>query len=93
MINVAKVQYLNPILKNKQTLKLKALTKLENVHIISMPSKIKTPDITAMFNGLLSLVNEKARQEQMERYLRLKLKYNRLLSMYNKIKRKLYTQS
>ena len=52
-------------------------------------SKIKNRDITSMFNGLLTLVKEQARQEQNEKYLQLKLKYTKLKYLYTKLKEQL----
>ena len=71
-----------PILKQKILFKLKPLSKLEDINIFAMPSRIKDGDIKAMFNGLLALLGEKIKQEQTEKYLRLKLKYNRLKQLY-----------
>ena len=70
------------IIKQKTRFKLKPLSKLENINIFAMPTRIKDQDIKAMFNGLLSLLGEKIKQEQTEKYLRLKLKYNRLKKLY-----------
>ena len=71
-----------PIIKQKILIKLKALSKLEGINIFAMPTRIKDGDIKAMFNGLLALLSEKIKQEQTEKYLRLKLKYNRLKQLY-----------
>ena len=71
-----------PIIKQKTSIKLKALSKLENINIFAIPTRIKDGDIKAMFNGLLALLGEKIKQEQTEKYLRLKLKYNRLKQLY-----------
>ena len=71
-----------PIIKQKILIKLKPLSKLEGINIFAMPTRIKDGDIKAMFNGLLSLLSEKIKQEQTEKYLRLKLKYNRLKQLY-----------
>ncbi|MBQ7880549.1 MAG: hypothetical protein IJ358_01740 [Clostridia bacterium] len=84
MINTAKIIKFKPILKQNYKLTLKPLSRLENINIFAMPSKIKDKDIIAMFKGLLSLVKEKAQQEQTEKYLKLKLKYNRLKYLYDK---------
>ena len=70
------------IIKQQIRLKLKPLSQLENINIFAMPSRIKDCDIKAMFNGLLALLGEKIKQEQTEKYLRLKLKYNRLRQLY-----------
>ena len=70
------------IIKQKTLIKLKALSKLEDINIFAMPTRIKDGDIKAMFNGLLALLGEKIKQEQTEKYLRLKLKYNRLKLLY-----------
>ena len=78
MINL----HTNPIVKQKILLKLKPMSKLESINIFTMPTIIKDADIKAMFNGLLSLLSEKIKQEQTEKYLRLKLKYRRLKQLY-----------
>ena len=77
------------ILKQPLHLKLKSLKALESINIFSMPSRVSDKDITAMFNGLLCLLREKIQQEQSEKYLRLKLKYNKLKSLYNLTKNQL----
>lgn len=85
MINLAKNKILpNPILKQNIKFNLKALDSIESIKIFTMPSKIKDRDIMAMFNGLLTLLREKVQQEQSEKYLRLKLKYDRLKLLYYK---------
>lgn len=71
-----------PIIKQKTIFKLKPLSTLEEINIFALPSRIKDGDIKAMFNGLLALLGEKIKQEQTEKYLRLKLKYNRLKQLY-----------
>jgi len=87
MINFAIKNSYTPVLKqNIFYIKLKALKKLEYVRIFALPSKIKDRDINAMFNGLVALLKEKIQQEQIEKYLQLKLNYNRLKKLYNKIK-------
>lgn len=87
MINLAIKNSYMPILKQSTfSIKLKALKDLEYVRIFALPSKIKDRDIYAMFNGLIALLKEKIQQEQTEKYLQLKLKYNRLKQLYNKIK-------
>ena len=68
-----------PILKQNIKLKLKPAAAIESVRIFSMPCKIKDTDINAMFSGLIRLVREKASQEQNEKYLQLKLKYQHFL--------------
>ena len=86
MINLAVKPSLKPILKQCQHFKLKSLNKLENINIFAMPTRIKDRDIQAMFSGLISLLKEKIKQEESEKYLRLKLKYLRLKYLYNKLK-------
>ena len=76
-----------PILKQNIFLQLKPLSKLESIKIFAMPTKIQDKDIVAMFKGLLALMREKNQQEQTEKYLNLKLKYNRLEYLYKKSKR------
>ena len=73
-----------PILKQKILFKLKPLSMLEDINIFAMPTRIKDSDIKAMFNGLLALLGEKIKQEQTEKYLKLKLKYNRLKQLYHR---------
>ncbi len=73
-----------PILKQKCTVALKPLDSLKNIDIFALPSKISEQDIMAMFKGVLSLMREKVKQEQTEKYLRLKLQYTRLKYLYNK---------
>ena len=75
-----------PVLKQNIKLHIKSVNKLEPVKIFSMPSKIKDSDINAMFNGLLNLIKEKFKQDECEKYLNLKLKYERLKYLYNKLK-------
>ena len=87
MINILKKQSVLPILKQNIRLHLKGANLLEPIKIFAMPSTIKDRDIMAMFNGLLRLVKEKAQQEQCEKYLNLKLKYERLKYLYDKIKK------
>ena len=70
------------IIKQKALLKLKALSRLENINIFAMPTRIQDGDIKAMFNGLLALLSEKIKQEQTAKYLQLKLKYDRLKQLY-----------
>ena len=77
----------NSILKQNLFLKLKPLSKLECIKIFAMPTKIQDKDILAMFKGLLALMREKNQQEQTEKYLNLKLKYNRLEYLYKKSKK------
>ena len=84
MINVANKIQFKPILKQSYKLNLKPISKLENITIFTMPTKIKDKDILSMFKGLVMLLEEKAQQEQSEKYLNLKLKYNRLKYLYNK---------
>ena len=87
MINTAnKLNKINPILKQKIFVKLKRIAKLENIHIFALPTKIQDKDIMAMFKGVLGLMREKAQQEQTEKFLMLKLKYDRLKYLYNKLK-------
>ena len=85
MINLANTQpILTPKLKQRLQVKLKAINRIESINIFTMPTKIKDRDISAMFNGLLALLREKVQQEQSEKYLRLKLKYERLKYLYSK---------
>ena len=63
------------------------MNKLEFINIFAIPSRINEHDIHSMFNGLISLIREKIQQEQTEKYLRLKLKYDRLKYLYNKSKK------
>ena len=77
----------HPILKQPINAKLIPLSKLESIKIFAMPTKIKDKDIIAMFKGLLALMREKNQQEQTEKYLNLKLKYNRLQYLYKKSKK------
>lgn len=86
MINIVHKQKTYPILKQNIKLHIKGVNKIEPVKIFSMPSKIKDSDINAMFNGLLNLIKEKFKQEQCEKYLNLKLKYERLKYLYDKLK-------
>jgi len=86
MINTAKLINFKPTLKQPIKLKLKPLTSLENINIFAMPPKIHDKDIISMFKGILNLVSEKIRQEQTEKFLILKLKYDRLKHLYNKLK-------
>ena len=72
------------IIKQRILFKLKPLSQLEDINIFAMPTRIKDGDIKAMFNGLLALLGEKIKQEQTEKYLRLKLKYNRLKQLYHR---------
>lgn len=72
------------IIKQRTLFKLKPLSKLESINIFALPTRIKDTDIKAMFNGLLALLGEKIKQEQTEKYLRLKLKYNRLKQLYHR---------
>ena len=85
MINTAnKLNLYKRTLKQKCNLKLKPLKALETVHIFAMPTKIQDKDITAMFKGVLNLMREKIQQEQTEKFLTLKLKYDRLKYLYDK---------
>lgn len=87
MINTAnKLTYLKPILKQNVRLVLKPLTKLENINIFAMPSRIQDADIISMFKGVMRLMREKIQQEQTEKFLTLKLKYDRLKYLYDKLK-------
>jgi len=86
MINTNKLTIKKPILKCRIKLKLKPLHNLENINILAIPSCIKDTDIIAMFKGLINLLREKFQQEQVEKFLNLKLKYNRLKYLYNKLK-------
>ena len=86
MINTAKLIKLKPVLKQNCKLILKPLAKLENIHIFAMPSRIQDKDILAMFKGVLGLMREKIQQEQTEKFLKLKLKYDRLKYLYDKSK-------
>lgn len=75
------------IIKQYYIVKLKPVSKLRNVDIFCMPSKITNNDIMAMFKGLLNLMREKLEQEQTAKYLAMKLKYNRLKFIHQKSKR------
>ena len=86
MINSITILKIKPLLKQKLSLHLKPLKKLENVHIFAMPTKIQDKDIIAMFKGVMSLMREKIQQEQTEKFLKLKLKYDHLKHLYNKSK-------
>lgn len=84
MLNIIHTNYI-PLLKRDIHLKLKPLNELETVKIFAMPSMIRDKDIMAMFKGLLSLITEKSKQEQTEKYLLLQLKYSRLKYLYNQL--------
>ena len=87
MINTAKkLKIIKPILKQTFKLRLKALPSLENIKIFAIPTRIKDSDILAMFKGVISLIREKIQQEQTERFLNLKLKYDRLKYLYDRNK-------
>ncbi|MBO5910395.1 MAG: hypothetical protein J6Q15_02680 [Clostridia bacterium] len=87
MINVAnKLIHVKPILKQNIKLTLKPLTNLEDIDIFAMPSRIQDNDIIAMFKGLMKLMREKIQQEQTQKFLTLKLKYERLKYLYEKVK-------
>ena len=75
-----------PILKQNLRLKLKPLSSLNSINIFALPSRVQDKDILAMFKGLLRLMQQKAHQDQAEKYLNLELKYNRLKYLYNKSK-------
>lgn len=75
-----------PFLKQQTVVKLKPLSSLDSVNIYALPSRIQDKDIMAMFKGLLNLLREKIQQEQTEKYLNLKLKYERLKYLYHKSK-------
>ena len=75
-----------PVLKQHTPIKLKPLSALEHVKIFAIPSRIQDKDITSLFKGLLTLLREKVQQEQTEKYLLLKLKYDRLNYLYQKSK-------
>ena len=92
MKNLAVKHTSSAILKQHIHLNLKGLARLENINIFTIPSRIKTTDINAMFNGLLALLNEKVKQEQSEKYFQLQLKYNRLKYLYNIAKQQLKNQ-
>ena len=81
-----KLNIFKPILKQKCKLILKPLNRLENIHIFAMPTKIQDKDIMAMFKGVINLMREKIQQEQTEKFLKLKLKYDRLKYLYDKSK-------
>lgn len=70
------------IIKQRLYLNLKPSSKLEDINIFALPSRIKDSDIKAMFNGLLALLEEKVKQDQTAKYLNLKIKYNRLKQLY-----------
>ncbi len=84
MINTAKIITIKSILKQNIKLKLKPLKSLENINIFSMPPCIQDQDIVAMFKAIISLMREKINQEQTQKFLALKLKYDRLKYLYNK---------
>ena len=84
MINTVKKLLHKPTLKQYTRLKLKHIQKLENINIYTMPTRIRDNDIIAMFKGVVSLMREKIKQEQTEKFLSLKLKYDRLKYLYNK---------
>lgn len=87
MINTAiNINNFKPILKQDILVKLKPLSTLEHIKIFAMPSRIQDKDITSLFKGLLTLLREKVQQEQTEKYLQLKLKYDRLKHLYQKLK-------
>ena len=75
-----------PILKQHTKTRLKPLNKIEHINICTLPTKINDKDIMAMFNGIIRLVREKINQEQTEKFLKLKLKYDQLKYLYNKHK-------
>lgn len=85
-INTSTTKVFHPILKQPLEFKLKPLKSLQGVKIFAMPSKIQDKDILAMFNGVIALMREKVMQEQTEKYLTLKLKYNKLKYLYTKLK-------
>lgn len=88
MINsIHKLTSFKPLLKQNLKFKLKPLEKLENIDILTIPSKIQDKDILAMFKGVLSLMREKMQQEQTDKYLKLQLKYTRLKYLYNRLKK------
>lgn len=86
MLNTAKIIIHKPILKQDVRLILKPINKLESINIFTLPTRIQDKDIVAMFKGVLSLMREKIKQEQTEKFLALKLKYDRLKYLYNKAK-------
>ena len=65
-------------------LNIKPIHNLQNVNIFAMPSKISNQDILAMFNGLMALMREKNEQDQMQKFLNLKMRYSRLKTLYDK---------
>ncbi|MFQ6724199.1 MAG: hypothetical protein ACLRFE_02570 [Clostridia bacterium] len=77
---------IKPTIKKPQKVALKPLDKFESIKIFAIPSRINDKDIRSMFNGLIRLIEEKARQEQTEKYLRLKLEYSRLKTLYTNLK-------
>ncbi len=79
--------YTKPLIKQLYgNLKCGKIAKLESVNIFSMPTRISDKDVLSMFKGLLSLINEKSAQQQTEKYLNLKLKYERLKYLYSRLK-------
>ena len=74
------------ILKYRIKLKLKPLHTLENINIFTIPSFVQEKDIISMFKGVISIMRKKIEQEQIEKFLNLKLKYERLKYLYNKLK-------
>ena len=87
MINPQHTNNYYPILKQKISVHLKPLNSLNSITIYSIPTRIKDRDIIAMFNGVSQLLREKIKQEYNEKYLNLKLKYDRLKYLYDKLKR------
>ena len=78
--------FTNKIVQVCKNLKCGKISKLEQINIFTMPSRINDKDIISMFKGLLSLMNEKSNQQQTEKYLTLKLKYERLKFLYTRLK-------
>ena len=87
MINTLPLTKFKPTVKQYIKLQLKPLAKLETISIFAMPSRINDKDIIAMFKGVLNLMREQIKQEQTEKFLQLKLKYDRLKYLYNKSKK------
>lgn len=78
------VNHLIMIKQKVYNLNLKPLHSLQSVSIFSMPSRIRDKDILAMFNGLLALMREKNEQDNLQKFLKLKMKYSRLKNLYDK---------
>ena len=76
------------IINQKLNIKLRAIHELQPISIFTLPTRINDRDIAAMFKGLINLIREKIKQEQTESFLQLKLKYQRLKFLHEKLKLK-----